>query len=444
MRRVKKHIGLIIILIIIVAFPTSLSNQTKLNMRVVVTGIAVDKTEDEFEVTAQIVKTPSGSKGAGTSASVDFISDKGKTVAAAVSKLAFKAGKSAAFSHTNYVILGKDMLGEDLTKDLDYFIRDKIIKNSALVLFAKEKASDEIKNTKSTDLSVGIGLQQVFLFKEYESDGKMVTMMDFLNSNRSLSKTATASEFSLETNEESQKQSSASSGGSQSESSQSGNSGGEGDQSSQSQGGSGSGGGSESGGDSGSSGGSGGGSGGSSESKYFKAQSPILCFVSGKFVGKFETEDETAGFMLSQKEPKAMDIYFESSSDGVLKGAKIEVNIKNMRTEHKVRFENNSPCIDVKIKIYNAEINEILSDEIVASLDDKEYETAKKDLAAAISEKIAKCFEKSKEFKADIFSAYEKAYKYHYKTTKNNYNSREDFLEKLKLSVSVDVNKLDY
>ena len=51
MRKIKKHIGLIIVLIIVIAFPTSLSNQTKINMRVIVTGIAVDKSGEEFEVT---------------------------------------------------------------------------------------------------------------------------------------------------------------------------------------------------------------------------------------------------------------------------------------------------------------------------------------------------------------------------------------------------------
>ena len=148
MRKIKKHIGLILILVIVIAFPTSLSNQIKINMRVIVTGIAVDKEDENFVVTAQIMKPSPGVKSSSESATIDYITDKGETLAGAISKLSFKAGKTSAFSHTNFVILGKDMLSENVTESLDYFIRDKIIKNSALVLFAEEKASDEMKKTK--------------------------------------------------------------------------------------------------------------------------------------------------------------------------------------------------------------------------------------------------------------------------------------------------------
>ena len=120
MRKIKKHIGLIIILIIVVAFPTSLSNQTKINMRVVVTGIAVDKSGDEFEVMAQIIKPSVGSKTAGGGAQIDYVSDKGKTLSGAIAKMAFKAGKASAFSHTNFIILGTSMLEEDVSESLDY------------------------------------------------------------------------------------------------------------------------------------------------------------------------------------------------------------------------------------------------------------------------------------------------------------------------------------
>ena len=140
MRKLKKHIGLILILVIIIAFPSSLSNQIKINMRVIVTGIAVDKEDDNFVVTAQIMKPSPGVKSSSESATIDYITDKGETLAGAISKLSFKAGKTSAFSHTNFVIIGKDMLKEDVTISLDYFIRDKIIKNSALILFAEEKA----------------------------------------------------------------------------------------------------------------------------------------------------------------------------------------------------------------------------------------------------------------------------------------------------------------
>ena len=441
MRKIKKHIGLIIILIIVVAFPTSLSNQTKINMRVIVTGIAVDKLGEEFEVTAQIIKPSVGSKTAGGGAQIDYVSDKGKTLSGAIAKMAFKAGKTSAFSHTNFIILGKSMLEENVNESLDYFIRDKIIKNSALILFAEDKASDEMKKTKNTDLSVGMGLQKVFLFKEHESDGLMTTTMEFLNENQDLSKTATASILSLKTNEESKKESEGSSSGEGSSQSSSGeggsgeNSGGQSSEQSSSSGGESSG---------SSSGSSSGGSSGESENQYFVAESPILMFVGGKYVGKLETHDEISGYMFLNKDSKAIDLMVESSDKNRLKNAKVEINIKNMSSKTKVSFEANKPRLDVKVKVYNAEINEILCSDIVSSLNEEEYETLKNDLKEEIKKRILACFKKAKESKADVFDAYEKAYRLHHKKTTKNYKTMEEFLSDLVLNIDVDVRKLDY
>ena len=416
MRKIKKHIGLILILIIVIAFPTSLSNQTKINMRVIVTGIAVDKEDKNFVVTAQIMKPSPGVKSSSESATIDYITDKGETLAGAISKLSFKAGKSSAFSHTNFVILGKDMLNEDVTESLDYFIRDKIIKNSALVLFAEEKAGDEIKKTKNTDHSVGIGLQKVFLFKEHESDGVMRTMMEFLNENQSLSKTSVVSMLSLKPNEESSDSSSSGSGES---SGSSGEASGSGESSGSSS------------------------SGGESQNQYFEEQSPLMMFVGGKYAGKFETEDEISGFMFTNKESKAIDVMVIATEKERLAGSKVEINIKNMGCSKKLTFEENTPVMNIKVKIYNAEINEILNPEIIALLTENEYKQMKIDLENEIKKRVIVCFEKAQSCGADIFEAYEKAYRFHNKKF-NEFYSREEFLKELKLNVDVEVRKLDY
>lgn len=450
MRKIKKHIGLILILAIIIAFPTSISNQIKINMRVIVTGIAVDKEDNNFVVTAQIIKPSQSAKDSSESASIDYITDKGETLAGAISKLSFKAGKSSAFSHTNFVIIGKSLFEDDVTESLDYFVRDKIIKNSALVLFAEEKASDEIKKTKSTDHSVAIGLQKVFLFKEHESDGIMTTMMEFLNGNKSLSKTSVVSVLSLKSNDEALSSSTGSESGSSQSSQQSTSSNSSGSETSSKSGSSSSGSNSKnssdsSSGESSSSESSSGESGSSSseENQYFVQQSPLLMFVDGKFAGKLESDDEISGFMFTNKDSKAIDIMITSTDTGRLNGSKIEINIKNMRGYRNLSFENGTPQINIKVKIYNAEINEVLNPEIVALLDEHEYEKMKEDLKTEIKKQVGVCFEKAKSCGADIFEAYEKAYRFHYNKFKT-FASREEFLNALKLNVDVEIRKLDY
>ena len=192
-RFIKKHIGLIIIIIIAIVFPNSLLNQAKLNMRIIVTGIAIDKENEKYQVTAQIVKTKSNSESLEQGSEIDFISEQSSSISTALSHLLYKTGKVSAFSHTNFVIIGKDLTEDSVTDCLDIFMRDKTIKNSALLLFAEGKAGDEIKKTKKLDLSVGVELQKIFAFKQEDSDALMMTLLDFVNYSQMYSKTAAAS-----------------------------------------------------------------------------------------------------------------------------------------------------------------------------------------------------------------------------------------------------------
>lgn len=440
----RRHVGAIILIIIILVFPMCVSNQSRLSMRTIVTGVAIDKDGEEYKVTAQIVKTSPGQESPGSSAEINFITDSAKTLSEAVKKLSFKAGKASAFSHTSFIIVGKDATNEDVTQFLDYFVRDKILKNSALILFADDKASDEIKKTKNLELSVGIGLQKVFLYKEKESDGLMVTVLDFLNDNQSYSNTALASIVSLKPSEKEESQSSGSSGESSGGSSGGSSSSGESGQSSES-GSSGGGGGSGSSGSSSSGSGSGG-SESENAKQNFEALAPIAVFVKGKMVGKLEDE-EAAGYMLANPIAKSSNIELDEINnsqniDPIV--TKIAVQIKSKDNSFKIRFEDEIPCLDIFVDIKNAEIKEIISDDIHAVITTEEYNAIKELIKKEVSEKIGKCFEKAQKLNADVFKAYENAYKFHYDKLVKFYETPEEFIKNLKINVDVRTLQLEY
>lgn len=441
----KRNIGLIILLVIAMVFPTSLNYQARLNMRIIVTGLAVDKSGEDFQVTAQMVKTSPGNEQPGQSAQIDFITDKGKNMAEAIAKLSYKAGKVAAFSHTNFIVLGKGLLEEDITKCLDYFIRDKIIKNSALVLFAKGDAKDEIEKTKNAELSVGIGLQKVFLYKENEGDGLMTTLIDFLNQNKTYSKSAVASELVFHTNKEAVSKEGSSSGESSGGGELSQSETGSGESSSSEESGSKQSGSSQSSSQSGESSQSGGSSQGSStEQQYFDPEAALVCFVDGKFAGKLEDEDSIKGFMLANKKTKAVDVMLKNVNKGRLEGDKIEIVINKKNSSEKFDFQGDSPVLTVKVRAAKSHINEIMTNKVIASLTNEEFNAIKKATESEIESKIKKCFETAKQFNCDIFNAYELAYKYSHDKTKQLFDSPQEFLEKLNLKVKVDIVQLDY
>ena len=410
----KKRIGLIILLVAIFAFPSSLSTQARLNMRAIVTGLAIDKVDDKYEVTAQIVKTSPSTESGGEKATVNFVSDNDETVIGAISKLSYKTGKTSAFSHTNFIIIGKDVLEEDLTQTLDYFMRDNITNDSMLLLVAEEKASDEIKKTKDVELSIAIGLQKVFMYREKEGDGVMNSVLEFMKDSKESSGTSVVSLLALEKNDE-QSEDNPTGGGSSSSSGSSGESGTE----------------------------DGGEQGGGSKYQYFKAQTELGCFVDGRYVGKLE-KDEVLGYMLANKKATIDDVYAEDFDKSVFNAKRVGVKIKDKTNKLKIRYENNIPCLDLVVKIKNSAIYEIQSEEFIDAPTDAEFSEIKNGLKKKIAENVSKCFEKSKELKADIWGAYLLAQKHHYKQTNMYYKNREDFLSNLKLNVIVEIDRLEY
>lgn len=428
----KKHIGLVILLVIILAFPASMSTQARLNMRIIITGLAIDKTESGYEVTAQIVKTAPSSGAEKSGANIDFVTDTGDSIVSAISKLSYKSGKVAGFSHTNFILIGKEMLEENVLKTLNYFLRDTIIKDSVLLLVAESSANEEIKKTKDLGLSVGLEIQKVFVYKEKESDGTMTSILSFANKSLNHSKTSVASILSINSDSKNNGQKDSKEGSSK---------GGESGSSSQTSSQSGSSGGGESSGSSGETGGSGQ---QGSEAKYFNAITPLACFVEGKFVGKLESDDEIIGYMFSEKKCIAEDITVDNVSFGNFKNALIGIDVKYKTCDKKIRFEQDTPCLDICIKISNSSIKEIQNDTLNENITTEEFEFLKKKIEEKVSKMVATTFEKSKTFKADIFGAFDIANKFHYKKTKANFETMEEFLEKLKLNVEVKVSRLEH
>jgi len=423
--KTKRHFGLIVFLIMVFAFPVGLSYQARLNMRIIVTGVAIDKVEDEYQVTAQILKTMPGSKPPGTAAEIDFLIDKSKVLSEAVAKLAYKAGKVSSFTHTNFIVVGKSILEEDVLQCLDYFVRDKIIKNSALILFAEDSAAEEIQKTKKTELSVGIGLQKVFKFKEINSDGLMVTMIDFLKQSHSNTGTAVASTLKFDKNKDETKKSSGEESGGSGEESGSGGSG-------------------SSGGESGS-GGSGSQSGSQSEEyEYFKQDAPLMCFVDGKFAGKIEDSGHIKGYMFLNKDSEKSEVSLESVTGGRLNGSRVEIAINNKKSRAKIRFENGEPIFDLTVDINKSEIDEINSEKIIGTLTEEEFDAIEKEFKKAVEKHINDCFETAKGFNADVFNCYDYAYKFAYKDTMDRFDKKEDFLKNVKLNISVNIKQMDY
>ena len=136
-RYFKRHAWLFALIAFLLLFPQALSSQARLNNRVLITGLALDKVENGYEITAQVVMPTSGSESGGEGANLNFITETGASLVEGIKKISYNIGEIAGLSHTNFIILGESLFDDNIIADLDYFIRDATLPNSMMLLFCE-------------------------------------------------------------------------------------------------------------------------------------------------------------------------------------------------------------------------------------------------------------------------------------------------------------------
>lgn len=422
----KKHLWVFVLILALVLLPQAINIQSELNMRIIITGMGVDLTDDgEYEVFAQVVRPTAGSTGAGSNASIDIVSAKGKNLSDGIYKVSYLLGKTAGLGHINCIILGKKLAeSENVLSSLDYFIRDGRVPNSALVLIAEDTAKDTLNKTKNLDLSTAVGLQKLFLYKQESLNGTMMQIESFMNNFYNPSKSGLISEIVFEESSEEggSKESSGSSGGSSSDGSLSGAS--------------------ESGGGSSQQGGK--------NSARIKYNNALYIFKNGFKTGKIEDENALVGVNLLNPASKGGYIQIDGVKDQTFDDASLGIYMRDKKVRWNVCFdENGNPVCKVKIKTRRNEVVEILSD---GEQNQDKFLTQNlyltEEVVSTLKGKIKNCiisaFEEGKRVNTDIFNLGTKLYRKSPKKWKeflNSMGSETDYITKLNLQVEVEIDK---
>ena len=420
----KKHLWVFVLILTLVLLPQAINIQSELNMRIIITGMGVDLTDDgEYEVFAQVVRPTAGSTGAGSNASIDIVSAKGKNLSDGIYKVSYLLGKTAGLGHINCIVIGKKLAeSENVLSSLDYFIRDGRVPNSALVLIAENTAKETLNKTKNLDLSTAVGLQKLFLYKQESLNGTMMQIESFMNNFYNPSKSGLISEISFE--EEPKEEQSSSSGGSGGESS-----GGLLSSGSESSGSS---------------------QGGGQNSARIKYNNSLYMFKNGYKTGKIEDEKSLIGVNLLNPSSKGGYIQIDGVSDNIFKDASLGIYMRDKKVKWKVEFdENGNPICKVKIKTKRNEVVEILTEDEQNKdkyLTQNLYltDSVVNTLKSKIEECIISAFEEGKNVQTDIFNLGTRLYRSSPKKWRNFLNSLpegQDYITKLNLQVEVEIDK---
>ena len=424
---VKKHTVIIILIAISILFPQSFSYQSKLNMRVIVTAIAIDKVEDNYEVTMQIVMPKTGAEQGNGTASIGFITERGKSISEGIQKIAYKIGKTAGLSHISTLIVGQSMLSGNLATELDYFVRSPELNTVVMLLIAPESAKEMLKKTESLELTEAVRLQKVFVYKESSLNGLMMPIESFINNTLSISASSTASGIliadegeevlgqSTDETIKNQRQNQQEQAGQISSASGQ-------DKDSQTS---------------------------STQKGRIKYYNDVYYFKNGQFVNKLDNEDEILGYYLSNRAPNSGEVVVENVNGDFLKDATISFKFRKQETTPKINFKDGRPVLTFDISFTDVKISEILNQgNVTSAVFEFQAESSSANIKKAIQDRVENCvracFEKAKDDNVDIFKIADFAFKYKPNEWKNFYAEKgESYVKDVEIEVNVKVNNFN-
>ena len=141
MKTFKPKIALFLLFLISILFFSNDFGLIDIEKTAIITAIAIDKAEDgDYLVTCQIA-VPEAT-GAVSENQKAQMSGKGSTVGGAIKTMGSLSGWFPQTIFCNLIIVGNDLIDQDVIGVLDYFSKTMRVQDSAQVVLAEKKAKD--------------------------------------------------------------------------------------------------------------------------------------------------------------------------------------------------------------------------------------------------------------------------------------------------------------
>lgn len=141
----KKTLLIVSILLLIVL--TGCWSRRELNELSIVTAIAIDKVEEKYKVTAQILNVDEiVGETQGNRPVVSTYTMEGRTVFEALRMLITQTPRKLYVAHLRLLVLGEDIAKEGIQKPIDFLSRDHEFRTDFFIVISKEKDAESILN----------------------------------------------------------------------------------------------------------------------------------------------------------------------------------------------------------------------------------------------------------------------------------------------------------
>jgi len=176
----KKHISVLLILSFVLA---GCWDGRELNELAITLALGIDKVDDKFRVTAQVVVPSEVSmKQSSGRSTVTLFQAEGETVYEAFRKMTIDTPRKIYPGHLRVLVIGEELAKEGVGESLDLLSRDWEFRSDFFVVIAKEMSAGEILNVTTTMESIPANKMYNTLKTSEESwaGTKGVTLDEFL------------------------------------------------------------------------------------------------------------------------------------------------------------------------------------------------------------------------------------------------------------------------
>lgn len=409
---------LIFILLLILIFPSAINKESLSVSNIIVVAMGIDKIEDEYEITTQIVIPKQNNS---FYESVDIVSAKDKTIIEALDSIARHTGKEVSLGHLGFIVLNTETMKDNLLNIVDYMIREGAISYNCQIVATNESAKDLLTLNKQLQQNYGFDINRICEFNNKNYFELAVSINDLysslLNTGSSLLipmiNTNSKPEIGVDVKNQSSSSNSSQNGDSQSSQSQSSNSNNESQQ----------------------------------KPTVISNNVDAVMISNGKYLG-VANHDKISGLSFLNPENKSIELTIENYSDDFYENVNINIAFSDKLQVFTTKFENNNPVLVLNYYT-NVAVQEILSNDINEKYYKSNTITINQKLKDAIVESVTKKLLNSytylQENNVDIY-AYKTFNKWNYHKFKNWLNTlenKEEYIKNITLEINFNINNIE-
>lgn len=382
-QKIKPYSVFLILFIVILFFlPENLAKSSESERNAIITSVGVDKIDENYSVTF-VSFTPTPSKE--FTEVYEVVNEEAETLSEALKKLELSLGKVVEFYHTESIVLGSDAQ-DDVIKILDYFVKEKTLAYSSIVVGTEGLAKDFLNKVHEKNGNPSSLLINMMLYDSKYVYFSKPTIEDFFDGYYGDMKSSYIGTLELNKEESEKKEE------------------GSGDQ------------------------------GEKTSSKIVKNTGEINLFKNGSKVYKMSF-DEVNG--LSWFQDKIKDGYVKIEQEGKTKV--FHVDNKCVNTKVEVNDNQLKYILKLTLSIDKKELEENEQKHIqIDKISKEESELIKESIRKEINNSVNKLIEN----KTDIIGIYDKFYRderIKFKKYLNSLENRDDFLENIIFDIQIDL-----